>query len=159
MTSKAEQFQREILEEAARVSPKPKKPASPPPLASGKENENEILRLAKLSTFQYDKEREASAEKLGVRVPTLDSSVKAERGKFAKEQKDFLPHWSVEPWTEPVDGAALLKELRNYFGRYVVLPKWADVALALWVHGFSTLSTSRRIWRSRHRHDGAARRC
>jgi hypothetical protein len=34
---------------------------------------------------------------------------------------------------EEVDGDALLDELRNHFRRYVVLPKEADVALALWV--------------------------
>jgi putative DNA primase/helicase len=38
----------------------------------------------------------------------------------------------IEPWPEPVDGAALLSELRRVFGRFVVLPKWADDALALW---------------------------
>jgi putative DNA primase/helicase len=104
----------------------------PPPPANGKDKD-EILRLAKLSTIHYDKEREASADKLGVRIGTLDSAVKAERDKFAKEQRDFLPHWNVEPWPEKVDGAALLTELRKHFTRYVVLPKHADVALALWV--------------------------
>jgi hypothetical protein len=94
-------------------------------------DQNEILRLAKLSSIKYEYEREASAERLGVRVSTLDSIVKAERGK-AKGQTDFLPHWKVEPWSEPIDGAALLEALRKHFARYVVLPKHADVVLALW---------------------------
>jgi hypothetical protein len=44
-----------------------------------------------------------------------------------------LPHWKVEPWPEPVDGAALLDSLREVFRRYIVLPKGADIALPLWV--------------------------
>jgi len=100
--------------------------------ATNGKDDNEILRLAKLSTIHYDKEREASAEKLGVRIATLDSAVKAERSKITKEQTDFLPHWNNEPWPERVDGAVLLNRLRGHFLRHVVLPKHADVALALW---------------------------
>jgi hypothetical protein len=50
---------------------------------------NEILRLAKLSSIVYDRERELSAERLGVRVSTLDSAVRAERDKAAREHTDF----------------------------------------------------------------------
>jgi hypothetical protein len=94
---------------------------------------HEILRLAKLSTIEYDQERQAKADKLGIRVSALDSVVKAERKKFAKEQRDFLPHWNVEPWPEAINGSALLEELRRHFKGYVVLPEHADIALALWV--------------------------
>ena len=38
----------------------------------------------------------------------------------------------VTPWSEPVDGAALLVELRDTFARHVVLPKHTREALALW---------------------------
>src|ERR1043165_5533306 len=40
---------------------------------------------------------------------------------------------AVEPWPEPVDGQVLLDELCQVLKRYVVLPKWAAEALALWV--------------------------
>jgi len=39
----------------------------------------------------------------------------------------------VEPWPEPVDGSALLEELRQVLRRYVVLPRMASETLALWV--------------------------
>src|SRR6516164_3353519 len=84
--------------------------------AANGEDANEIVRLAKLSAIVYDREREARAERLGIRVGTLDSAVKAERDKAAKEQTDFLPHWNVEPWPTPVDGSALLKELQKHLG-------------------------------------------
>ena len=39
----------------------------------------------------------------------------------------------VEPWDRPVDGGALLDEIRATLRRYVVMPAHADVAAALWV--------------------------
>lgn len=38
-----------------------------------------------------------------------------------------------EPWPEPVDGAALLSEIRSTFERFLVLPDGAAAALSLWV--------------------------
>jgi hypothetical protein len=92
----------------------------------------EIKKLAVLPIGVYEATRTAEAKRLGMRVGMLDFLVKAERNKAAKEQKDFLPHWKVEPWPEPVDGATLLEELRKYFTRHAALPKHADVVLALW---------------------------
>jgi len=47
-------------------------------------------------------------------------------------------HWvlelpEVEPWPEAVSGPALLDELEQVLGRFVVLPKWAAETLALWI--------------------------
>jgi putative DNA primase/helicase len=39
----------------------------------------------------------------------------------------------VEPWGEPVEGKALLDELARTVERFVVLPRWAAEAVALWV--------------------------
>jgi hypothetical protein len=100
-------------------------------LDEGKDND-EIKRLAKLSPIAFDREREAAAKKLGVRIGTLEFLVKAVRDSATKQQKDFLPHWKVEPWSESVDGADLLEGLRKHFLRHVVLPKHTDVLLALW---------------------------
>ena len=50
-----------------------------------------------------------------------------------EDENAALPHWNVEPSAEPVDGAALLNNLRQVFRRYIVLPKGADIALPLWV--------------------------
>jgi hypothetical protein len=40
---------------------------------------------------------------------------------------------TVEPWPEAVDGKALLDNLVRALNRFVVLPKWAPEALALWI--------------------------
>jgi len=92
----------------------------------------EIKKLAALPVSVFETVRVAEAKRLNMRANMLELLVKAERAKTTKEQKDFLPHWKVEPWPDPVDGAALLDELRQYFNRYAVTPKHADVLLALW---------------------------
>jgi putative DNA primase/helicase len=92
----------------------------------------EIKKLAALPIGVYESLRVAEGKRLGIRAGVLEILVKAERAKTTKEQKDFLPHWKNEQWSDPVDGAALLDGLRNYFTRHAALPKNADVVLALW---------------------------
>ena len=93
-----------------------------------------IAALARKDHTEYDRMRADLAETLGMRVGTLDGEVEALRKKMeAEDDKDDLPHWSVEPWSEPVDGAALLDSIKRVFRRYIVLPKGAEVALSLWV--------------------------
>jgi hypothetical protein len=92
----------------------------------------EIKKLAALPIGVYETSRVAEAKRVRMRAGTLDFLVKAERNKSAKGQKDFLPHWNVDEWPTPVDGAVLLEELRKHFARYIVLPKHTDVVLALW---------------------------
>src|SRR5215831_15119000 len=90
-----------------------------------------LVELARLSRFEYDRRRKAGAKQLGIKLDTLDREVAELRAESAAD-KDFLPHWTVKPWPEQVDGAALLDALRAHFRRYVVLPEHADTALALW---------------------------
>jgi hypothetical protein len=90
-----------------------------------------LVELARLSRFEYDRRRKQEAKKLGIKVDTLDREVAELRAQGAAD-KDFLPHWTVEPWPEQLDGAVLLDALRAHFRRYVILPEHADVALALW---------------------------
>jgi Protein of unknown function (DUF3631)/RepB DNA-primase from phage plasmid len=90
-----------------------------------------LAELARLSRFEYDRRRKQEAKKLGIKLDTLDREVAELRAQNAAD-KDFLPHWTVEPWPEHVDGEPLLDALRAHFKRYVVLPEHADIALALW---------------------------
>src|SRR5262249_6078604 len=95
--------------------------------------------LARKDYTEYDKMRGEVAETLGIRVGTLDDKVEAARKKRgADEGTEPLPHWAVEPWPEEVDGDALLDQIRRVFRRYIVLPKDADSAVALWtVHAWT----------------------
>jgi putative DNA primase/helicase len=91
-----------------------------------------IGELASLDTLEYELRRDTAAAGLGIRVSALDKLVKGRRA-VTEAENAALPHWNVEPSAEPVDGAALLNNLRHVFRRYVVLPKGADIALPLWV--------------------------
>jgi hypothetical protein len=80
-----------------------------------------------------DRVREQEAERLKVRVRTLDDEVSKARPKPEQGAKGSkLEFTSVEPWSEPVNGAELLDELRDTFASYLVLPEHGDVVLSLW---------------------------
>ena len=98
---------------------------------SPSKDEQRIDELAKLPPLQRAQRSKQVAKDLGITLGELNKIVKRRHAQDG--ERDFLPHWNVEPWAEDVDGDALLDELRNYFNRYVILPEEADVALALWV--------------------------
>jgi putative DNA primase/helicase len=91
-----------------------------------------IGELASLDILEYELQRDTAASGLGIRVSALDKLVKDWRA-ATEDESTALPHWNVEPSADPVDGAALLNNLRQAFRRYIVLPKGADNALPLWV--------------------------
>jgi putative DNA primase/helicase len=107
-----------------------------------------IARLAALSVIEYERVREAEAEKLEVRVGILDKLVAQARGAQnggANGQGKAVLFVGVEPWGEAVDGAALLTELVKVFKRYLVLPVHAPEVLALWVlhtHVFDVITAT-----------------
>jgi Protein of unknown function (DUF3631) len=87
--------------------------------------------LAGLDALTYEQRREGAAERLKIRVGTLDKLVRNAKAQAAQAES-VLPHWKVEPSQEAVDCAALLADIERTFARYIVLPKGAGVALALW---------------------------
>lgn len=102
--------------------------------ADGAANET-IARLAKLSPLEYDRVRQAEAERLGARVTTLDTAVERARPRDNANdgrQGEALTFERPTPWPDPVDGEALYDELERTFTRYLALPKGAAPALALW---------------------------
>jgi putative DNA primase/helicase len=91
----------------------------------------QIARLAALPRSVYETRRIDAAEQLGMRTSVLDSLVR-EHGARAEQNETELPHWKVDPWPDPVLCAELLDGIRQVFRRYIVLPRGADDALALW---------------------------
>lgn len=88
-----------------------------------------VERLARLSPLAYDKVRKEEAKILGVRPGTLDVVVKASR----KQESDDSPFEEVEPWHEPVDGAALLDLITATVRRFIICSQETAQAVALWV--------------------------
>lgn len=94
--------------------------------------EAKIAELATLKPIDYEQCREAEAKALKVRVSFLDKMVEAERpAETCAESSD--PFEAVEPWPEPVDGVALLAELRAAILRFCVLPDHTAPLMAVWV--------------------------
>src|SRR5262249_46493726 len=89
----------------------------------------EIKRLAKLSKVAYERERDAAAKLLQLRVGMLDKLVDGEHKELVNTDK--LPE--IEQWPERVDGAAVLEEVANIIKRHVSVPTRAEDAIALWV--------------------------
>lgn len=99
-------------------------------------DEDTIRRLAAMSRFEYDRQRETEAERLDVRVGTLDHEVaRVRRDRQAADEGagQVVALSDPEPWPEPVDGAELLDALAETIARHVILPTGAVEAVALWV--------------------------
>jgi putative DNA primase/helicase len=97
-----------------------------------------IARLVGLTIIEYDQVRSAEAKRLGVRVTTLDRDVAQRRKQTqrdaAKEQaKDGLALLNTEVWDKPVEGRALLDAIHKTLSRFVIAPKNATIAIALWI--------------------------
>jgi len=114
----------------------------------------EIERLARLAPVEYDRTREAAAQRLEVRVSTLDSEVAKKRNALGLSPAEktlggravTLP--TPEPHAHPVDGAGLLDELTNAVRRYVALPELCAEGIALWVlfsHSLDAFQASPRL--------------
>jgi putative DNA primase/helicase len=96
----------------------------------------EIGRLARLSPIEYERDRKAAAEQMGVRTTILDRLVRVERdnidGDSAKQGRALsLPE--PQPWHEPIDGGELLRDLSATIRRHVVMPDHVADAVAMWV--------------------------
>ena len=113
---------------------------APPAITAGAANtddDGEVARLALLPAMAYDREREAAAKRLGVRVSTLDAAVTQARAdeepadaSTGKDAPDLLRE--IDPWSSPVDGAALCTAITRALAKFVILPPGAATAVALW---------------------------
>jgi hypothetical protein len=84
-----------------------------------------------LSPAQRSQLSKVVAKRLGVRVGALDADHHNEGEEAPKKAPRLLE--KIEPWPEPVDGAALLSEIHDkVLNRYVVLDSHLAVAPTLW---------------------------
>ena len=109
-----------------------------------------FARLAALSPIEYDRVRIAEAEKLGVRVGTLDEEVLRYRPQDddARAAGRALSLASPEPWPDPIDGVALIGAIVETISHYVALSQAAAIATALWcvyAHAFEAFYISPRL--------------
>ena len=113
----------------------PERDANAGALGGDDEYEQAVMRLAALPPHGYDRVRKAEAQRLHVRVGTLDDAVKATRASASDDnalQGHVLRWTEPEPWPEPVDGADLLDDLVELIQHFVVLPDGGAEAVTLW---------------------------
>lgn len=105
--------------------------------AAPKESDDDIFqRLAKLPPAEYDRLRQGEADRVGIRVGTLDTEVASRRAKaetVAATPGAKVIFQIIEPWAAPVNGAALLDEIAAILKRFVVAPEPAITATSLFI--------------------------
>jgi hypothetical protein len=117
-----------------------------------KENPDKVklVELAKLDPFSYEKRRTQAAKDLAMpRVTALDAIVEQIR-KFMKSGDIGVdPPPEEEPWPNSVDGHVLINMLCDLFELFMVLPKYAAEAIALWTihtHAHDIAAYSPILW-------------
>lgn len=116
---------------------------------SAPSDEQTLQRLAALPPLEYERERLKAAKDLKCRPATLDKLVNALRpNQEGGLQGRGIDLGTIEPWPEPVNGAAVLNEVAETFSRYLALPQGAADVLAVWcahAHAFDAFDFSPRL--------------
>jgi hypothetical protein len=94
-----------------------------------------IRELAELPLIEYDRVRKDRAKALGCRPETLDKLVAEARGKAKTDEVVSELVSDDEAWSDPVDGAELLRSIVRILRAHAILPKGAETAIALWIMG------------------------
>lgn len=92
----------------------------------------EIARLAALDPLDYEREREAIAERMGCRVSVLDDLVKRARPQTETTHGRAIGLREVTPWPAPVVLPEVLDDITRAITKHMILPPGAATALALW---------------------------
>ena len=78
------------------------------------------------------RESKRLAKQFGVSRADIDAEIEARR--VEAEAKALLHgHWYVEPWPEPVDGDALIRDIIRKLRKHVVMSHDHALAIALWI--------------------------
>jgi len=101
----------------------------------------EIARLAGLPLIKYEKERTLAAKELGIRASMLDKLVSAKRAASGLDDTDKqgkpVKFLDIEPWSEKVDGNAMLQEIVDVLSRHMVMSDTDKTIAAIWpVHTY-----------------------
>jgi putative DNA primase/helicase len=98
--------------------------------ADAKAREDELLaKLEKAEPgLEYRRQRDEVAKELRVGKTDIDAELKRRR-----EAAPLFGHWTVEPWPDPPDGDALLRDIIRRIRRHVVCSHDDALVVALWV--------------------------
>jgi len=89
-----------------------------------------IAQLTSLDPLEYEARRKEAANRLGIRVSALDREFWKARGTETKNDDGLFPE--VIPWPDPVDACALLNEMWDTIGRFIICDDQYKTAATLW---------------------------
>ncbi|MBF0500022.1 MAG: DUF3631 domain-containing protein [Candidatus Riflebacteria bacterium] len=94
---------------------------------------NEVVeKLLKMSPLEYSQRKKEAAKELKITVSDLEKIMSAER-KATKKSDKVVMFEPVEPWPEPVNGAALLNEIYTNLRRYAIAEPGELRTATLWI--------------------------
>jgi hypothetical protein len=102
-------------------------------------DDQELEKLARMSVLDYERARVEAAKRLGIeRLSMLDTAVKTKRAALGlnggdDKQGSPISFPNIEPWPEPIDGAALIAAVATAIGQHVIMPEHSRTVAALWV--------------------------
>jgi hypothetical protein len=108
----------------------------PGTIAAQMQQVSEIAGLALLPDIVYEQARREVAERLNIRVSALDEIVERLRPARAIDedaQGSAITFDPIEPWACSVDGAALIKDMKEAIKKYVVMSDHQLLTVALWI--------------------------
>jgi hypothetical protein len=96
--------------------------------------EDELLdALARMPRgIEFGRERKRLKKDLDVSFSDIDAEIEARRVE-AETMALLEGHWYVEPWPEPVDGDALIRDIIRKLQKHVVMSYDHALAIALWI--------------------------
>jgi hypothetical protein len=101
--------------------------------ADAERSEKELLdALAKMPKgLEAARERKRLAKEFRVNRSDIDAEIEARRAQ-AEGAAPLHGHWYVEPWPEPADGDALIRDIMRKLQRHVVISHDYALGIALW---------------------------
>jgi putative DNA primase/helicase len=105
-----------------------KKEAEPPPELTN----DVVIHLAGLTPLQYAQQLNREVKKYKTPIRLLEKAVDAARVEIEVE-KLLEPHWEVEPAEDPVDAAALFRDIEARILHHLAMPKHLALVTALWI--------------------------
>jgi hypothetical protein len=109
-------------------------PAADEKKAEATQSESELLAaLAKMPKgVEFGRERKRLAEEFGVSRSDIDAEIEA-RQVEAETNALLHGHWFVEPWPEPVEGDALIRDIIRKLQKHVVISFESALVTTLWL--------------------------
>jgi hypothetical protein len=99
---------------------------------AAEKSEAELVRLARMPKgVPFAQERNRLAKELGVAKGDINDEIRRIREEFEKDAPLF-GHWIVEPWPEPADGDALIRDIIRKLQKHNVISHDYALASALW---------------------------